>query len=131
LRISDVVASAKTGMRAFQTAGLELHDVQINAEAGPAFLVRDSRDLQLDNIATRTPVPDTPVVRLDRCPGATVRASRAFPGTSTFLSAGPGELKAIALEGDALASARKAVAEGKIDYWKERSKGPGSSSAGK
>jgi polygalacturonase len=118
LRISNVVASGKAGMKAMHTAGLELHNVQINAESGPAFLIRDSRELQLDNIATRTPLTDAPVVRLDRSPGTIVRASRAFHGTGTFLSTGPGELKSIVLEGNVLVSARKPTAEAKADYWK-------------
>jgi polygalacturonase len=118
LRISNVVASSKAGMKAQHTAAMELHNVQINAEGGPAFVIRESRELQLDNIATRTPLADAPVVRLDRSPGAIVRASRAFPGTATFLSAGTGELKSIVLEGNVLASARRPTAEGKADYWK-------------
>jgi polygalacturonase len=118
LRISNVVASGKAGMKARHTAGMELHNVQIDAESGPAFLVRDSRELELDHIATRTPLADAPVLRLDRSPGAIVRASRAFPGTGTFLSTGPGELKNIVLEGNVLVSARRPAAEAKADYWK-------------
>jgi polygalacturonase len=118
LRISDVVASAKTGMKAFHTAAMELHNVQINPESGPAFLVRDSRDLELDHVSTRLPHGESPVVRLDRTPGAIVRSSRAFPGTGTFLSTGPGELKSVVLDGNVLGSARKPTAETKTDYWK-------------
>ena len=118
LRISDVVASAQTGMKAFHTTALELHNVQINAESGPAFLVRDSRDLELDHVSTRLPHEESPVVRLDRTPGAIVRASRAYPGTGTFLSTGPGELKSVVLEGNVLGSARKPTVEVKADYWK-------------
>jgi hypothetical protein len=118
LRISNVVASGKAGMKAMHTAGMELHNVQINAESGPAFLVRESRELELDNIAARTPLADGPVVRLDRSPGAIVRASRAFPGTGTFLSTGPGELKSVVLEGNVLVSAHIPTVEAKADYWK-------------
>jgi polygalacturonase len=117
LRISNVVASAKTGMNAFHTAALELHNVQIDAKSGPAFLVRDSRELLLDNVATRLPLADAPVVRLDRCPGAIVRASRAFQGTGAFLSTGPGELKSVFLEGNVLAGARTPAVEAKTNYW--------------
>jgi hypothetical protein len=106
-RISDVVAAGRAGMKAQHTAGMELHNVQSDAESGPAFLVRDSRDLELDHATTRTPVADSPVVRLDRSPGAIVRASRALEGTGTFLSTGPGELKSIVLEGNVLDSARR------------------------
>lgn len=118
LRIHDVIASAKAGVKAFNTTALELRDVQVNADDGPAFLVRDSQDLVLDNVTTRKPRPDAPVVRLDRCPGAIVRASRAFPNTGTFLSTGAGELKSVVLEGNVLANARRATEEAKSDYWK-------------
>jgi polygalacturonase len=50
--------------------------------------------------------------------GAIVRSSRAFPGTGTFLSAGPGGLKSlILLEANTLRAARKAVEETKADLW--------------
>jgi len=117
LRIRDVIASGGIGMRAYGTAALELHNVQVNADSGPAFLVRDSRDLELDGVATRKPLADTPVIRLDRCPGAIVRGSRAFPGTGTFISVAPGELKSTVLEGNALAGARKASEEAAADFW--------------
>lgn len=111
LRISDVVATGKSGMKASHTLALELHNVQVNADGGPAFLVRDSKELELDGVSTRKPLPGTPVIRLDRCPGALVRGSKAFAGTGTFLSVAPGELKNVVLVGNALGSARKATEE--------------------
>ncbi len=116
LRISDVVASAKTGMRGSYTDALELHNVQVNPESGPAFLVRDSKELELDGVSTRKPLSDAPVIRLERCPGAIVRASRAFAGTGTFLSAAPGELKSVVLEGNALDGARKPTEEATTNF---------------
>ena len=118
LQISNVIATAKTGMKAYNTLGLELHNVQVNAESGPAFLIRDSKELELDGISTRKPLADTPVVRLDRCPGAIVRGSRAFSGTGTFVSTAPGELKEIVLDGNTVGLARKPVEEAGGDFWK-------------
>ena len=111
LRLSDVIASGRAGLRARHTVGLELHDVQMNAESGPAFVVLDSRELELDGVTTRQPRPDAPVIRLERCPGAVVRGSRAFAGTGTFLSVSPGELKDIALVGNVLTAARQPTVE--------------------
>ena len=111
LRISDLIASAQTGVKAYHTDHLELHHVQINAERGPAFLIRDSSDLELDGVATRKPLAGMPVVRLDHCPGAIVRNSRAFAGTGAFLSVGSGELKTVSLEGNVLTQARKPTEE--------------------
>jgi polygalacturonase len=118
LQIGNVIANGKVGMRAYNTLAMELHNVQVNPEFGPAFLIRDSKDLELDQVSTRTPVAGSPVVRLDRCPGATVRASRAFAGTGTFLAASPGELKGVVLEGNTLGNARKATEETADDIWK-------------
>jgi polygalacturonase len=111
LRISDVIASARTGLKAFNTEALGLHNVRVDAEAGPAFLVQDSTELELDGVSTRQPLAGTPVVRLDRCPVAIVRDSRAVAGTDTFLSVGPGELNSVVLEGNVLDAARKATEE--------------------
>jgi polygalacturonase len=117
LRISNVVASGMGGLKAYNTVGLELHNVQMNADVGPAFQVRDSSDLDLDGVSTRKPLPGMPVVRLDRCPGAVVRGSKAVAGTGTFLSVPAGELKSVALEGNALGSARQATEESATDFW--------------
>jgi polygalacturonase len=111
LHISDVVGTGKTGMTAAYTDDLELHNVQLNPATGPAFTVQHSSNLELDDVTTRMPVKNTPVIRLDDTPGAVVRNSRAFPGTDVFLCTGKGELKKIVLEGNALANAAIAARE--------------------
>jgi hypothetical protein len=116
LRLTNIIASGKSGLKAHDTVTMELHNVQVNAESGPAFLIRDSKELELDGVSTREPLADVPVIRLDRCPGAIVRGSRAFAGTGTFLSAALGELKSIVLIGNALGSARKATEESAKDF---------------
>jgi hypothetical protein len=117
LRIGNVIASGKSGLKAHDTVALELRNVQVNAGSGPAFLIRDSKELELDGVSTRQPLADVPVIRMDRCPGAVVRGSRAFAGTGTFLSVGPGEMKSVVLEGNALGGAGKATAEAVTDLW--------------
>jgi hypothetical protein len=114
LRISDVIVSAKSGMRGSFTDALELHNVQVNVDNGPAFLIQDSKDLELDGVATRKPLADAPVVRLERCPGAIVRNSRAFADTGTFLSVPAGELKNLVLEGNVLDGAKHPMEEAEL-----------------
>jgi hypothetical protein len=105
-------------MKVHHTAGLELRNVEINTDSGPAFLLRDSKGLELDGVSTSKPLPGTPVIRLDRCPGAIVRGSKASEGTGTFLSVAPGEMKGMVLEGNALGGARKATEEAATDFWR-------------
>ncbi|MHB1023567.1 MAG: glycoside hydrolase family 28 protein [Acidobacteriaceae bacterium] len=111
LRISDVIGTGKVGLRANHTDDLELHNVQLNPATGPAFLVENSTNLELDHVSTRKPLADAPVIRLEATPGAIVRDSKAFPGTGTFLSTLPGELKSVLMEGNLLANARIAKRE--------------------
>ncbi len=111
LRLTDVVASGRAGLRARFAAGLELAHVQMNPEAGSAFVIRDCPGTELDGVSTREPHADSPVIRLERSPGAIVRACRAFAGTDVFLSVPPGGLKDVSLVGNVLAAARRPTVE--------------------
>lgn len=111
LRLTDVVASGAAGLSARHTDALELHRVQIDAGRGPAFAIENAANLELDGVTTAAPLPAAPVLRLVRTPGAVLRNSRAFPGTSTFLSVEPGAMKSLHLVGNVLDNARTATEE--------------------
>lgn len=117
LRINDVIAYSKIGMKASNTTALELNNVQVNADSGVAFLVRNGKELELHDVSTRTPSAGFPVIRLDACPGAVVRNSKAFAGTTTFLSTAPGELKKVMLEGNTLGVALQPTEEKALEFW--------------
>jgi polygalacturonase len=111
LRLTDIIGSGKVGLTARYTDALELHHVQLNAERGPVFAIESASNLELDGLTTRKPIAGSPVLRLTQTPGAVVRNGRAFPGTETFLSVGPGELKSLYLEGNVLGNARTPTEE--------------------
>jgi hypothetical protein len=125
LRISGVAASAVRGLLAHDTQGLELRNIQINTENGPAFLIKDSKQLLLSDAGTSRPHADAPVVRLDNCPDALFRGSRAWPGTAVFLSVAPGQGKSVALVGNLLGPAKTPVEETPTDFWKAAAKKAG------
>jgi len=106
LRLTDVAGSGKVGLTARYTDGLEIHHVQIDAESGATFNLDAGTNLELDGVTTRKPVTGSPVLRLTQTPGAVLRNSRAYPETGTFLSAGPGMLKSLHLEGNVLDNAK-------------------------
>jgi hypothetical protein len=119
LRIRDVVGAGKRGLQAFNTKGLELHNIRLNASEGPTFLIRDSADAELDHVAAVPPNPAVPVIRLDRCQRTVIQGSRAWPGTGTFLSTEPGMLKTVVLDGVQAAAAKTPTEESAVDFWKE------------
>jgi polygalacturonase len=114
LRITDLIASGKTGMKASNTIDLELHNVRINTEKGPAFLVRNSKETELDNVSTSKPLTNTPVIRIESCPGAIIRNCKTFTGTDIFLSTAPKQLKYITLVGNVTTNATKITEENVI-----------------
>ena len=120
LTISNLIGSGKVGMKASNTVDLELHNVRINAESGPAYLVRKSKELELDNVSTTKPLKDTPVIRIDSSPDALVRNCRTYPGTDIFLSASPDEMKDIIMKGNITNNSKLVKKEVKADYWKVR-----------
>jgi hypothetical protein len=114
VRISDVVGSGRRGLTGSYTYDLELHNVQLNVESGPAFRMTHSTNLLFDDVSTRMPVKGTPVVRLESTPGAVIRNSRAFPGTGVFLSMPDAELSGIALQANLLENAETPTAAGAL-----------------
>jgi hypothetical protein len=117
VRISDIIANAKLGFRAHDAAGLQLNNVEVNAEQGPAFLMKNVTDLDLNGIAERKPNAAAPVVRLDDCPGAILRGSKAWTGTNVFLSVSPRQRSQIILMNNLLSAAKLEVQEAETDLW--------------
>jgi polygalacturonase len=117
LRLMDIMAESKAGLRAFNTSGLDLANIRINSSEGPAFLVRNSTGLLMDGVERRTE-SGAPVVRLDDCPGSIIRSGRAWPGTEIFLSEKPNAAGETILDTAYLGNAKQARVESPEDYWK-------------
>lgn len=111
LRLMDIVADAKAGLRAYNTAGMELDHVQINPADGPAFLIRSSSELTMNGAERRVP-GSAPVIRLDDCRGVIIRASRVWPGTIALLSERPDAVRAALDSGPRVESSE--------DFWKQK-----------
>jgi polygalacturonase len=109
VRFSDITAYGGKGFICDYSNDMELHNVRVDASAGSAFSFLRVKGLDLDGIASGAPGPDAPVVDLSFCNAVWVHASRAAPGTGTFISdvgRAPGEL---VLTDNDLKSAKVAV----------------------
>ncbi len=74
----------------------------------------------MDNVSTTKPLKDTPVIRIDSSPAATVRDCITYPGTDIFLSASPDEMKNVVMKGNITNNAKLVKKEINADYWKKR-----------
>jgi hypothetical protein len=110
LRISDVVGTGTLGAHLVHASGIELHNVQINVAKGPAFLVEDCPEAELDHVASRKLPATEPVVRMERSAGSIVRDSRTFTGigNGVLLSLAP-EMKGAVEVQDLIAAPGKSV----------------------
>jgi polygalacturonase len=106
LRLNDVVASGKSGLLATYTDDLELHQIQVNPETGPALEIDKAANLLMDDVSSRKPVVGSPVIRLTNSRGSILRDSRAFAGTETFLSTDVGGLQLVHLADNFLDNSR-------------------------
>ena len=108
LRFSDIRGTGETGFVCDLAADVELHDVRIEAEQGPAFQFSNSRDLHLDNVGTHA-AGGQPVVVLENVQDVWLHDSRAIRPTETFLEVRGANTEHIVLSGNELSSARTAV----------------------
>jgi hypothetical protein len=102
LSISNIIGKGKAGMRARYTDGMQISDVRLDPDSGPAFEVRDSTNLEMDRVSAPRMVADTPFIRLEKTPDAIVRDSEAPAGAAAFLSIPPEEQSSVVLQGDLL-----------------------------
>jgi len=105
LRITDVVASTEIGLLCDSAVGLELHNVQVNTNKGPAFDIRNCKNLELNGIKTTNPRADDPVLRMENVQDAFIHGCKAFPGTGSFLELKGKTTKDIFLVGNQLSAA--------------------------
>ncbi len=111
LRLSDIVISGKAGLIASNAPGMELRNIRIDPETGPAMIVRDSKNAVLDGITSAKEFQDVPMIRVERSPGALVRNGRAALGTSVFVSVPPGERADVIMENNHVSGNTKALEE--------------------
>ncbi|HSH09340.1 MAG TPA: hypothetical protein VK995_03060, partial [Oceanipulchritudo sp.] len=76
--------SGKVGMVCELGRDIELHDVRLDVEEGPAFRFSNSELIRLDNIASHASLRE-PVVALHNTRSVWLQNSRAYPGNRTFV----------------------------------------------
>ena len=106
LRLSHVVASTEVGLVCDSTVVLELHNVQVNTTKGPAFTIKNCKNIELNGIKTTNPQADEPVVRMENVQDAFIHACRALPGTDSFLELNGPATRGIHLVANHLSAAK-------------------------
>ena len=81
----DVNLTAETGLEMKFTKDIDFHDVEINAQKGPAVSISTSSGVELDNVTTKQPLKDTPVIIVENVKDVVLRDCKAVENTDIFL----------------------------------------------
>ena len=84
LRFTDIRGRGTAGFVCNLARDIEVHDVRIDADEGPAFFLSDVEEIQLDNVGTRTSRRE-PVVALHNARNVWLHDSLAVRGNRTFV----------------------------------------------
>jgi polygalacturonase len=82
---TDVHLNAEEGLRVQFVKNLAFRDVEINVPEGSALSFRKGSEIVLDEVTSRAPVANTPVIRFEQIENAVVRNCRAVDNTDIFL----------------------------------------------
>jgi len=98
----DMELMQRAGLFVRHARGLRLHHVEISGQAGAAFRVIDSSEVELSGCATRTPDLYHPIVQLDNVAHAFVHGCRAHSDSPVFLQVNGERSADIVLRGNHL-----------------------------
>ena len=103
IRLSDIRADGQVGMTCELANDIELHDVRLDVDYGPAFRFSNAENLLLDNVTCQSSIRE-PVLALNNAREVWLRDSRSFGGNRTYLQVQGGASRGILLEGNKLSA---------------------------
>ncbi|AWW30575.1 glycoside hydrolase family 28 protein [Echinicola strongylocentroti] len=85
ISFSNINMQAKEGISIHTATNVELHDVQITTEKGPSVSVTETKGILLDNIKSRRPHANRPVIEMTNVSNALVTNNFPMVSTPNFL----------------------------------------------
>jgi polygalacturonase len=105
----DVRFDAQTGIVIKEAKDIELHQVRVSTQQGPAVSASQVSGLELDGLQVPTPLPATPAVTFTNVADAFIHGCHPVSGTPVFLKASGAGTRGIVLRGNAFERAGKPV----------------------
>src|SRR5690606_11721325 len=112
ITFNDINIDSKTGFDIRQAERIELHDIQVNTEMGPAVKAENVKVLEIDGVKSYKPHSGVPIVQLHNVEDAFVYDSFPAAGTDIFLKLSGGQTKGIILDGNNFKNVKTPVVSG-------------------
>ena len=107
ITFSNINFVSREGISVLDAKNIELHDVQVNTEIGPALTVQNTTGMEVDGFKTFTHQEGRPTIHLKNTKQVYIKGSRATPGTDTFLLVEGDSSGEIYMKGNFLKAAKK------------------------
>ena len=91
LTFSNINIEAKTGFAITTAKEIEFHNVTINTQDGPSFIVKDAANLVFDNVKSNASLAGTPTISLENVRTAYIYNCFPFVKPDLFLKAEGGQ----------------------------------------
>lgn len=85
ISFNDVNVDAKTGFALNTAREIEFHNVTINTQQGPSFILKNAENLVLDNVKSNAPLKDVPVVTAENVKNIYIYNCFSFVKPDLFL----------------------------------------------
>ena len=110
LTFNNINMDAKTGFTIETAKDIEFHNVTINAAEGPAFILKDVRNMVFDNVKNNTPAPGAPMIELTNASNVFIYNCFPLVPTDTFVNVTDQASEGIYLKGNGLTHVKTPVA---------------------
>ena len=112
ITFSDIQFDAESGLTIKKAKNIELHNVRINTNKGPAIIAEDVKDLDIDAVKTLKPMAGVPVISLTNTENVYVHNCWPVAGTETFVEVKGAKTKATTVKSNNFRFVVKPIAQG-------------------
>ncbi|MFI1745644.1 glycoside hydrolase family 28 protein [Thalassobellus sediminis] len=113
ISFNDINIEAKKGFSISTAKDIEFHDVNITTTLGASFEIENSKNIVLDNTATKSPLEKTPVIKLSNVSNVMINNNFPMQETDVFLEVNGSETESVFLKNNVFENVKTVLEKGK------------------
>src|SRR5690606_25093068 len=114
LTFSNINMEAKEGFSIHTAENVELHNVEVSTEIGPSFRIEDSKGILLENIKSRKPSSESPILEIHNSSNIFIYNNFPLAPTSVFLHATGDKTEKVFMINNHFENVQTPVTKGKL-----------------
>ncbi|KEO74252.1 glycoside hydrolase family 28 protein [Anditalea andensis] len=112
LTFTNINMEAKKGFSVHTATNVEFHNVEISTEEGPSFKIEESENIILNNVKSRKPLENSPVVELVNVSNILIHNNFPMVETPNFLKVGGANSSKIIIKNNYFQNSKNPIIKG-------------------